>query len=344
MVGSRINSVGLVGGLCVLGLFAVSVRDEKRADASLGVWGNKSSFETVQLVPAKNLIGVGCCIDEIDDASWSNGHLILKSGNHNIDLRLSEERGGTVALPKKLQFDALTAVSYKRHVYVGETKHDRLLDLFPGGSLNALFGSAEVGGVYSVRLETKIKPFKFLLATGSRARSGEFLLESMPKDANGDKLYLRHSSIAGPALMESEGDRLNTLEVGEELYAPSGLVLSPKEDELFVADERQDELVWLRLTRNLGGPVDKQHNFGWKSKGRFARFPLQEGDRRIFRGLEVVVDSKQDDEWYLAGAGPRGIYFYDRNGRRLGEIETSLPVSYLRMSSEVNASGSKCMR
>jgi hypothetical protein len=335
MAGGRINSLALWGGVSVLGLFALSVRQEDRAHARLGAWARNHSFEQGQLVPGKALTGVGCCIDEIEDSLWKNGSLILKSGNHTIDLKLGDPKGENFALPKKLQFDVLSAVWLQGHVYVGETKHNRLLDVLSSGTVKTLFGSAELGGVYSVRVETKAPSVNFIMTTGPRDRSGEFLLEAVPKQANGDKLYLRHAGVSGPALIESEGEELHKLEAGEELTAPSGLALSPDQTALFVADEREDELVWLHLTRVSETPSDEQPNYGWKSNGRFARFPLHEGDRGLFRGLEIVADPKYPDKWYLAGAGPRGIYFYDRNGRGLGEIDTGLPVSYLRMSSEV---------
>jgi hypothetical protein len=323
MLGIRFNLPLFLSGIVVVALIGM---------ASHGTHPGARLGERFQLNtalkgfhrPKSVLENIGCCVDEIESASWSGSVLQLDERRGAIKLQLTARgQAKDPRLPNRLQADVLSAVPYQGSIFVGETQERRLLQISSNGAASTVLGSNQVGGIHGLQLDPCTPdPPTLLMSTGPRVRSGEYLLESAPSED--DRVYLRRTRFSDPKVIAWSKDGLQTLKTGEALWAPSGLAVTPDGQDLFVADEHENELVWLRLHRSLPCP-----NAVWSPQGRFARFHLRKNEKNLFRGLVVVPDPGIAAGWFLVGSGPGGLFFFASDGHLLGKIETGLEISYI---------------
>jgi hypothetical protein len=339
----RLSVPWLLAGALLLGLSWVASKTGKT-----GRLGERYSpnmhVEKIQgwQAPTGVLESVGCCIDEIKGAYWNGTKLDLDTGTPAGQ----KDRG--MYIPGGV--DILSAVPRAHRVWLGETRHQRLLRIDKAGEQTVEVGSNAVGGVYGLQIEsdvcsnsdetcrqqrqacypgmTKVDKPIFLMTTGPRIETVQYVIQEVPiaGSAAPGKMYLSRSGPSASSLLEyEEGGSPSRLDAGEELVQPSGLALSPDGKDLFVADERSNELVWLQLVKS-----DDQGPCGhWSPRGKFARFPLQPEQKGLFRGLITIWNPEHKSDWFLVGAAPGGLYFYYRDGRRLGVLRTDAELSYV---------------
>ena len=249
--------------------------------------------------PAGRLESVGCCLDDARGATWDGADLSLETADSgSIDLHLGN-RDPRAKRRLPCDIEALISAYFDDEVWVGETREARLLAINAQNEYATLAGSSTLGPIHDVVAERYGPAKRILMTTGPRYSRPPSLLEFAEED-----------------------DHAWPIVCGERLIEPSGIALSPDGDTLFVADERSDELVWLRISRqNPAAP--------WSAAGKFARFPLSGSQRHLFRGLTVVWNPRDPRRWFVAGAGPDGLYFFARDARYLGKIHTAEPLSYI---------------
>jgi hypothetical protein len=271
--------------------------------------------------PAESFRSAGCCVDDIRSATWNGARLTLHTTGANIPLFLDSGMHFP-ARPVPGGSDLLAVAYSKDRIWVPEKLHQRLLEVKLRGEYETQIGSNAVGPVNGVAV-TCADPVTLVLTTGARNSMGQFLLQQAPPaDASEqEKLYLSRSGLSPPTLVQltpSDNSVPVRLNIGDDLSAPSGLALSTDGKTLYVADEREDELAWLKLvqTGNASTP--------WASRGKLARFRLDASQHGLVRGLVVLNYEGQD---ILAGATPGGLEFLTPDGHRLGAIQTNEQIS-----------------
>jgi hypothetical protein len=272
----------------------------------------------------------GCCVDDIRNAEWDGRVLTLRNGSSdNIRLFLDS---GMQFKPRSVPggSDLLAVAYWKDRIWVPEKLHERLLEVKPGGQYETEVGSNVVGPVNGLTI-TCTDPVTLVMTTGARTGMHQFLLQqqALQQQSGGadahraEKLYLSRSGLSPPALVQITPDNNNgavLLDVGDELSAPSGLALSTDGRTLYIADEREDELAWLKLIQT-DDPARP-----WVSRGKLARFRLSGSQHGFVRSLVVLNYEGQD---ILAGATPAGLQFLSTDGHRLGSIQTNEQISWV---------------
>jgi hypothetical protein len=319
----KVNTTLLIPGLLLIALLIISWQADK--SGRMGLYSADGTFpaagHAAWEAPAGSFRSAGCCTDDIRSAVWNGRTLELYTGGEPIRLFLSAgARTSDHFVPGAS--DVLGSVAACGRVWLPETRHMRLLEVTSRGEYNSEVGSNLVGSVNGIAV-VSTQPLTLVLTTGPRDSTDEFLVQpARASGSNTEKLYLSRAGHSSPALVQVNLDASSSpvpLNIGEELWAPSGIAASSDGQSLFVVDERPDELAWLRVNRTnkLDAP--------WASAGKIARFPLRGGTPRgISRGLVVLRQGGQD---VLAGAVPAGLAFVTTDGRRLGTIETTEPIS-----------------
>ena len=321
----KINVTLLIAGTILMGLLIISWFADR--GGRMGIYSADNTFPASNdgwTPPAKSFRSAGCCTDDVRSAAWDGRTLDLYTGDQTIALSLSTGTGTTKHLIPGAS-DVLGAVAACRHVWLPETRHERLLEVTAGGNYNTEVGSNLVGSVNGIAVLPH-SPLTLILTTGPRDSTDEFLVQpaaAIP-GSNAEKLYLSRSGLSRPLLVQLQpesGAAPMPLAIGEDLWSPSGIAAGSDGKTLYVSDERRDEVAWLKI-KSTGNPAAP-----WVSEGKIARFPLSEDDARgIQRGLVVVQQQGQD---ILAGAVPGGLAFVTTDGKRLGRIATADPISRL---------------
>jgi hypothetical protein len=321
----RFNNALFIPGLLLIALLIISWQADK--GGRMGVFQADSSFpsgaQPKWQPPAVSFRSTGCCTDDVRSAIWNGRTLELYTGEEPIRLFFGNTtRSRDHYIPGAS--DVLGSASACGRVWLPETRHQRLLEVTATGEYNTEVGSNQVGSVNGIAV-VSTAPLTLVLTTGPRDSTDDFMVQPVPSSAGaeGEKLYLSRAGRSRPMLVQVNPDTgaSSPLNIGEELWEPSGISVSSDEQTMFVADERRDELAWIRISRG------KDSSQPWVSTGKIARFPLSAtGQRGIARGLVVLRMSGHD---YLAGATPDGLTFMTPDGRRLGVISTSDPISRL---------------
>jgi hypothetical protein len=323
----RFNPLILAIGSLFLLLVAVDSLSHRGGTLGQYVAGDRlaGSHDQRWRPPAWAFHRTGCCVDDIRSAEWNGTKLTLVNGSsENIPLYLDagvhfEERpipGGS---------DLLALAFWKDRIWVPEKLHQRLLEVKPNGQYETEVGSNVVGPVNGLAL-TCSDPVTLVMTTGARSGMHQFLLQQQsvtPEAAGPEKLYLSRAGLSPATLIQITPDNNNgavLLDIGDELSAPSGLAISSDGRTLYVADEREDELAWLKLIQT-DDPARP-----WSSRGKLARFKLSASQHGFVRGLVVLNYQGQD---ILAGATPGGLQFLSTDGHRFGSIQTDEQISWV---------------
>jgi hypothetical protein len=319
----KVNYTLLLTGLVLIALLIISWQADK--GGRMGIYSPDRTFpESTHswTPPARSFRSTGCCTDDVRSAIWNGRTLELYTGEEPIRLFLSNEAATNDHFIPGAS-DVLGAVSACGRVWLPETRHQRLLEVTPKGEYNTEVGSNLVGSVNGIVVVSG-SPLSLVLTTGPRDSTDEFLVQPASPSARtvAEKLYVSRSGLSRPVLVELQPDAgvaPTPLDIGEELSSPSGIAASTDGKTLYVVDERQDELAWLRI-KSTGNPAAP-----WASQGKIARFPIHADDARgIPRGLVVLQYGGQE---ILAGAVPGGLAFLTTDGHTLGQIATGDPIS-----------------
>lgn len=102
----------------------------------------------------------------------------------------------------------------------------------------------------------------------------------------------------------------------KEMTRPNGIALSPDEKTLYVAQSDRKRAIWMEFPLNADGTAGPGKVFAdvTSMAGRFPGLP---------DGLKV------DRHGNLFATGPGGIHVFDREGKRLGRIETGVATANL---------------
>src|SRR5947209_12301944 len=306
----RINVILLVAGTVLIALLIISWQAEK--GGRMGIYSADNTFPPGKqpwVPPARSFRSAGCCTDDVRSAVWDGRTLDLYTGEEQISLSLSTGSGTTKhSMPGGS--DVLGSATACRRVWLPETRHQRLLEVSASGEYNTEVGSNTVGSVNGIAVLPHW-PLTLILTTGPRDSTGEFLVQpaSAVPGSEAEKLYLSRFGHSRPLLIQYQPDAAAPpvpLEIGEQLWSPSGVTASSDGRTLCVSDERHDEVAWLRIN-STGNPAAP-----WASGRKIARFPLRETDTRgIPRGLVIMQRDGQD---ILAGAVPGGLAFMTTDG------------------------------
>jgi hypothetical protein len=323
----RFNPVVIAIGSLLLMLVAVDSLSDRGGALGQYAAGDvlPGSHGKAFVPPARLFRRTGCCVDDIRSAEWNGATLTLRNGSSE-DIPLFLDSGVHFAERSVPGGSDLLGLAYWRdRIWVPEKLQQRLLEIKPDDQYETEVGSNVVGPVNGLAL-TCTDPVTLVMTTGARTSMKQFLLQqqSATLGAPGpEKLYLSRAGLAPPVLIQITPDNNNgavLLDIGDEFSAPSGLALSTDGRTLYVADEREDELAWLKLIQT-DDPARP-----WASRGKIARFRLRASQHGFVRGLVILNYEGQD---ILAGATPAGLQFLSPDGHRLGSIQTNEQISWV---------------
>jgi len=312
-----------LAGLVLIALLGFVLRsDPSTVNVGHGVWVNGRIPQEIQ---APWFESVGCCLDEIVAAHREATRVHLSFSD-------PKRLGLEIPVPEKYSITTLDyalAPFFMGAHQLWAVDHGQPLlsppNIAPQAEdLAAIQGAAVTAFQYEEPHHGE-NPVRYRLVFSSR-RPAHAISDITPVSSTktGSVVesteYLVRSPALNPlALAEYRTDtgKLRPLMAGLELYAPTGLAFSPRNDFLYVVDERPSEIVWHELH------VEDVCTNKWTYRGVIAHFPLAPSQRGLFRGIWIHPNGM------ILGAAPGGLYFYNPDGTKFGRIETRENVTYL---------------